>query len=80
MKEDGWYKQFGTGHVLAYYHILHIDESQDVTARYYQYDTVFRKIAQQQRRKFKSKWWMEQEIKNNITEISRDQVPFLVSF
>ena len=78
MKVKAWYKNFGHEHVNKFYHINDIQEEKTIHATIYEYHQVFKKVLNKDDDTFNVKWWMEQEISNNIHEIPENTVPFLM--
>ena len=80
MKISKWYKEFGDERVLTFYHIVDLDENKGVSGMRYKYNTLIKKVVSKEECAVDSKWWMEQEIKNNIYMVPENTVPFLIKF
>lgn len=81
MKPDDWYKQFGGHTIQRFYHIQSCTEGESlIRATVYEFDILRRRIVLQETHDFETKWWMEQEIKNNIHPVPEKAVPFLFTF
>ncbi len=80
MSISKWYKKFGDDRDLTYYHIVDLDEENGVSGTCYTYNTLIKKVVARKQVTLDSKWWMEQEIKNNIHQIPEDTIPFLMKF
>lgn len=79
MAPDEWYKRFGQGRHLMFYHVLAVAEDNDVLAVEYDFDLIFRRVVAEERKHFDPKWWMERLISNDIHEIPSSDVPFRMS-
>ena len=79
MDKNNWYKKFGNRNIQKYYHIVAIDND-NLNVKTYEYNQLTKKILKENEDLFSLKWWMEEEIKNNIHLIPEQNVPFLIKF
>lgn len=79
MVEKSWYKKFGDSSILYYYHILSVKDEQ-LTALIYKYNQILKQVVDKKEAEYDMKYWMEEEIKNNIHLIPESNVPFLIKF
>ncbi|MBN2510232.1 MAG: hypothetical protein JXB03_08145 [Spirochaetales bacterium] len=80
MKISRWYKEFGDDRVLTFYHIVDLDEDKGVSGLRYKYNPLIRKVVSKEECILDPKWWMEQEIQNNVYAVPENTVPFLIKF
>jgi hypothetical protein len=78
MEPSRWYKEFGGGREVTYYHITGDLERPSIRVTIYRYDSLLRRISHQETRHFDTKWWMEQVMRNSIHEVPESSVPFLM--
>jgi hypothetical protein len=78
MNKGEWYKQFGSGITATYYHILDIIDEETLQVERYEYNSAVKKVVTQEVEHHPAKWWMEQVIQNNIYQVHRENVPFLL--
>ena len=80
MKTSRWYKEFGEDRVLIFYHIVELDEDRGISGLCYKYHSLFKRVISKESVTLDPKWWMEQEIQNNIHLVSEESIPFLIKF
>jgi hypothetical protein len=78
MKPGEWYKEFGSGATVTFYHILSVEEDVDVTI--YSFDAIRKRVVSEKNIHIDSKEWMEHEIRNDFHKIPRNTVPFIMPF
>jgi hypothetical protein len=77
MKPGDWYKNFGGRGKTAYYRIVSI-ENDEVYVEFFVYHPVLQRILAVEQCSFSAKDWMEQEMCNDVHQLPKAQVPFLI--
>jgi hypothetical protein len=80
MQTSRWFKDFGSGREVKYYHITGDYQQEMLPVTLYRYDTLFRKVSHKESLELETKWWMEQELRNLVHEVPEQTVPFLMAF
>jgi hypothetical protein len=79
MNTSRWYKEFGGGREVRYYHITGELEQTRIPVTLYVYDTLLRRISHRESLSFDTKRWMEQVLHNVVHEVPESSVPFLMA-
>ncbi len=84
MKTGDWYKKFGSledrhDTVETYYHVVSLDE-ESVYLDEYSYYTHFQRLVKSNKKpiKYKLKSWLEENLRNNVYEVPKENLPFLL--
>jgi hypothetical protein len=78
MNPGEWYKQFGSSMSSTYYELLEIIGEEMLRVEVFEYNEALQKVIRQEVTLFSAKEWMEEVLKNNIYQIPREQVPFIM--
>lgn len=81
METGQWFKAFGhSPREEEYFEVLAVHGEDRLTVEHIYYSPLFRRITKQEQIEVDLKEWLESIAQNDIFEVSRDQVPFLMAF
>ena len=85
MQRGDWYKSFISSEspvrtIEIYYHITDIINDEILLVDEYTYYLNLRKYVKISKTpaRFKSKWWLEQIIRNNVYPVEKGKIPFIL--
>jgi len=85
MKTGDWYKKFGTeedrhDRVETYYHVVFLD-AEAIVLDEYSYYTHFQRLVKVNKKpiRYNLKKWLEENIRNNVYEVPKDGLPFILN-
>ncbi|MFP4330816.1 MAG: hypothetical protein ACOC45_07780 [Alkalispirochaetaceae bacterium] len=81
MEIGQWFKAFGhSPREEEYFEVVAVHGEKRLTLEHICYSPLYRRITRQERLQVDYKEWLESIAKNDVFEITSDQVPFLMAF